>query len=259
MATVLLIGPEDCRDIFPLPHPRTGQLSQFLQDGQGHLHEIISLSGQDKHSVFLPDEILANPSMYMATPFDEVFLLIAALRNHKSRTNYVEVDEILELFPNKTRTLMEARLPAICTALEEVSDYWKVDEDRIGALLLAKVDRIAKNLPASIVDKLPNDESVANLARSRAALQIVSSYLPAELFSVLSTKFDFSPLTAYLAERSLAEVFNPNEFIKRRPDGDGDEKIGLKKARKGSKGVEQLKKVNTKGMKSMTSFFAKKT
>lgn len=132
-------------------------------------------------------------------------------------------------------------------------------------------------------------EGVPHLLRLRTAFQyLCSSYIPASLSSSLAAKIktpapgqktafpDFSPLDSHLAYltklRSDALASRSmNDFSRKR--GFEDEEAGETRAEKKrkkdeeeklakkneSRGVRDLKKVNTSGMKKMSDFFKKKT
>ncbi|KAI1118351.1 ribonuclease H2, subunit B [Nemania sp. NC0429] len=123
---------------------------------------------------------------------------------------------------------------------------------------------------------------VISLQRLRTAFNFLcSSYVPPSLVTILRAKLpaqpgaDFSPLDAYLSEVSrlkqeAAAMRSAGDYSRKRLLDDEeladraekkrkkDEEEKRKKAGQ-SRGVRELKKVNTAGMKKMSDFFKKKT
>ncbi|KFY14972.1 hypothetical protein V492_02306 [Pseudogymnoascus sp. VKM F-4246] len=132
-------------------------------------------------------------------------------------------------------------------------------------------------------------EGVPHLLRLRTAFQyLCSSYIPSTLSTSLTTKIstpspdqavsfpDFNPLDTHLAHlaKLRADALasrSMNDFSRKRnfEDEEAGETRAEKKRRKDeeeklakkneSRGVRDLKKVNTSGMKKMSDFFKKKT
>lgn len=128
--------------------------------------------------------------------------------------------------------------------------------------------------------RLPDaSEDVKRLLRIRVASQFLSTtYLPNHITQLLSTHLqsthDFTPLDYYLAaltklrqetvamrsddfslKRSMEDEAEAGDRKKKKKDEEEAEK--KKKKKNISRGVRDLKKVNTKGMQKMTSFFKK--
>ncbi|EJD52564.1 hypothetical protein AURDEDRAFT_111223 [Auricularia subglabra TFB-10046 SS5] len=105
-------------------------------------------------------------------------------------------------------------------------------------------------------DAPESKREIASLARTRAACELLSQYLPEATYQALLSSFDFTVLSTYIA---TLEADNTAMLTKTTPAAPAAPKGTKRKATKqASRGVETLKKVNTTGMGKMTSFFAKK-
>ncbi|KAI0554016.1 ribonuclease H2, subunit B [Xylaria curta] len=123
---------------------------------------------------------------------------------------------------------------------------------------------------------------VVSLQRLRIAFNFLcSSYVPASLVTLLQTKLpaqpevDFAPLDTYISElnrlkHEAAAARSAGDFARKRMLDDEELAERAEKKRKKeeedkrkkvgeSRGVRDLKKVNTAGMKKMSDFFKKKT
>jgi ribonuclease H2 subunit B len=266
--SVTLICPKNAQDILQLPHPKTSEVCHILRTQPGErpaaLYEVITFEQPTaKQTLLLPDRIISQAPIHVATPIDPIFFLIAALEHPAAqKQRFVESDELLEPLDVRVKELCEPLLPILC---DEATGYFRPSSSKMTTLIKARVEAVAAALPSVIADTLvtwpASHEQAAQLlveARRRVAFGLVASYLPDTVEKRIAPDYTFDALSAFEASRKPS-VIGPAEFIKR-PSEEGSLIAGpTKKAKKGSLGVEALKKVNTKGMKSMTSFFAKKT
>ncbi|GAA5891678.1 hypothetical protein JCM6882_006164 [Rhodosporidiobolus microsporus] len=110
-------------------------------------------------------------------------------------------------------------------------------------------------------------EEIQTEARQRYAVGIIANYLPPALAQTLLASYTFPTLTAYLSTNTGSSVLNTTylpgrgsaKFADDGADLGGGSAAKKRKAEasKGSRGVEALKKVNTKGMSSLKDMFAK--
>ncbi|GAA5863946.1 hypothetical protein JCM3774_004427 [Rhodotorula dairenensis] len=108
-------------------------------------------------------------------------------------------------------------------------------------------------------------------SRQKYAIGIVANYLPPAVTKQLLAAYDFPALTAYLSLTTpnsvvLNTTYLPGRGSAKFDSATGDELGGGSAAKKrkaeqskGSRGVEALKKVNTKGMKSLAELFGKQS
>ncbi|GAA5987944.1 hypothetical protein JCM10908_007279 [Rhodotorula pacifica] len=108
-------------------------------------------------------------------------------------------------------------------------------------------------------------------SRQKYAIGIIANYLPPAVTKQLLAAYDFPALTAYLSLTTpnsvvLNTTYLPGRGSAKFDSATGEELGGGSAAKKrkaeqskGSRGVEALKKVNTKGMKSLAELFGKQT
>lgn len=258
LAKVLLSRDIKRSDILYLPHSRSGRPVQFLLREHA-IEELLDISTELTQSIILDQGIISSAPLLLATPYDARFLLIGHLsRRVGAEKNFVESDELLEGLPPRIHSILEPIVPDICEALDR--QYWRFSLEKSLTVLDAKVAALSKLLPTTVLLKLPDDGSVVGLAKTKAALDLVSSYLPSTIALALASRHDFGPLDALEKAQTHDAMVDPMEFVKRKDvDGSWDDttsKPALKKSR--SSGVDKLAKVNTKGMKQLTSFFKAK-
>ncbi|KAI0514935.1 ribonuclease H2, subunit B [Xylaria bambusicola] len=136
-------------------------------------------------------------------------------------------------------------------------------------------------LAAALQPAMVASDEVVSLQRLRTAFNFLcSSYAPASLVTILRAKLsalpeaDFAPLDTYLSEvnrlrqeaaaaRSAGDysrkrVLDEEELAERAEKKRKKEEEDKRKKAGESRGVRELKKVNTAGMKKMSDFFKKK-
>ncbi|GAA5947970.1 hypothetical protein JCM3775_001143 [Rhodotorula graminis] len=106
-------------------------------------------------------------------------------------------------------------------------------------------------------------------SRQKYAVGVVANYLPAKLVQDLLASYSFPALTAYLSSSATSSVLGSTYLPGRAAakleaalaGGDSGFGAAAKKRKaaesKGSRGVEALKKVNTKGMASLKDMFGR--
>ncbi|CAL1707637.1 unnamed protein product [Somion occarium] len=106
------------------------------------------------------------------------------------------------------------------------------------------------------------NEALLNSGHLKAACDLVSQYIPQDLHDELQAFYDFAALNAHLdanQKELSALAASKMSNIEARESGKAVKADGKKRKgpTKGSHGVEKLKKVNTKGMAKLSSFFQK--
>ncbi|GAA5854086.1 hypothetical protein JCM8547_008220 [Rhodosporidiobolus lusitaniae] len=108
-------------------------------------------------------------------------------------------------------------------------------------------------------------EEIQTEARQKYAIGIIANYLPPAVAQTLLSAYSFPALTTYLSSTSNSSVLGTTYLPGRGAakleaaelGGGSAAKKRKAEASKGSRGVEALKKVNTKGMATLASMFAK--
>ena len=93
-------------EIVSFPHPVDGSTVQYLVLG-GKLLELQVLCPNPRNSWFVDNTIMKNGSLYVATRFDVLFLLLPLLE--KSKSNFSPLPQILSNpdFPKLCSTLLK--------------------------------------------------------------------------------------------------------------------------------------------------------
>ncbi|EIM82893.1 uncharacterized protein STEHIDRAFT_171042 [Stereum hirsutum FP-91666 SS1] len=282
------------------------QLSQSSQtSSQWGLLEVHSITPPNSRSWFLPksDEVLADGKMLVTTPIDVAFLLIHILRCLDS-TNFRPLDDVLEEAASKilqstpasddpsssirqNDIMSLASLDCTAAAMRRMCDtqditpeisVFRYSPDKALKYLTAKVTRLSKaeitEQSRTIVRNMAKDglmddgkESLLEVGRLKAACDLVSQYLPGEVYKALLATYDFSQLDEHLqslqaeaAALALASVPPTGTKSKKGGAKNTEDEDGKKRKAKAktTHGVEKLKKANTTGMSKISTFFQKK-
>lgn len=159
---------------------------------------------------------------------------------------------------------------------------YRYDPERVIKVLQKKVEHLAQpailDRTRTVVRSLAKDglmedgqEELLELGRKKAACEILSQYLPSDIYAKLLATYDFSTLETYtnaIREADAAitaanETTNGSKKGKKKGTATANQEKKedtASKKRKGasSQGVDRLKKVNTDGMKKISSFFVQK-
>ncbi|KAL5507343.1 hypothetical protein ACEPAH_6799 [Sanghuangporus vaninii] len=243
--------------------------------------------------------LLADGSMLLMTPIDPVFLLVPILKasspHDGSLGNFRTLDDILEgasanlakdenvegLNPGDILEL--GRLPCVQEGMRRICDtkeiafdlvVFRYSHSKFLEYLIKKANRLGKGstVPESRTlerelakDDLMDDgkEELLISGRLKLACDLISQYVSPEVHGELLSKFDFSALTKHIASLEQMDLANTTTIT----NGNAqkvqisEDKNGKKRKVTGpeSAGVAKLKKVNTKGMAKLSSFFQKKS
>ncbi|EMD37888.1 hypothetical protein CERSUDRAFT_114528 [Gelatoporia subvermispora B] len=261
--------------------------------------EVQMVSPPEKRSWFMSsDEVVEDGKLLLLTPIDPAFLLIPILRSLISAEgdpgNFRPIDDLFEDAAVKLKSLESSSqattdllylssLPCVQTAMSRICETKDITEDitvyrfstlhtmeylqlKVGNLRRPEILESSKTILRNLAkDGLMEDgkETLLELARTRAACELVSQYLPRDLYTTLLGSYDFAPLDAYLKtlreeEATLAAADMSKVEMREsqtQSSASGDKK--RKGQTKASYGVEKLKKANVKGMSKISSFFQK--
>lgn len=105
-------------------------------------------------------------------------------------------------------------------------------------------------------------DHLLELGRLKAACDLVSHYVPEHLQKRLLASYDFTALDTHLKslndEAAALAAADMNKMELKESKSSATEKAAGKKRKTASTGVEKLKKVNTKGMAKLSTFFQPK-
>ncbi|KAI0032101.1 ribonuclease H2, subunit B [Vararia minispora EC-137] len=258
--------------------------------------EAQSISPPNQRSWFTnDDQVVADGKLLIMTPIDPAFLLLRLLlaaRPADGTTGMFQpLDDIFEDVASKLDSgIMQediARLTGldcVAGAMRRICDFqdvtpemtvYRYSEDKLMTYLKIKVTHLAtpavNELSRTIVRELAKDElmddgkeQLLELGRTKSACNLLSQYLPPEIYRALLSSYDFATLDIHIqALRDEATAANTSPPIKTKDTnkgasaekGEGKKRKG--KATKASAGVEKLKKANTAGMAKLSTFFTK--
>ncbi|KAI0358438.1 hypothetical protein OH77DRAFT_1494140 [Trametes cingulata] len=265
------------------------------------LLEVQSVSPPNRRSWFMQDEVVEDGKLLVMTPIDSAFMLIRLLQSSVptdgSTGNFRPADDIIEEAANKIASspsadsvvavsssdvLYLSSLRCVHAAMRRVCEYknitpeitvFRYSPERVHEYLRAKVSRLSADsiseLSRTLNRNLAKDglledgkEALLASARIRVACDLVSQYLPRDVYDKLLSLYDFASLDAHmkvLKEESMAlAAVNMNAVEAKESKSQKETGTEKKRKAKGSHGVEQLKKVDTRGMAKLSSFFQKK-
>ncbi|KAI0675309.1 ribonuclease H2, subunit B [Trametes maxima] len=287
-----------------LPHPRTGIPTLFIpheNEQSSTILEVQFVSPPNRRSWFLQNEVVEDGKLLVMTPVDPALLLIYILqRTIPSGTvgNFRPVDDIIEEAATKLATpvsednppassediLFLSSLRCVGASMRRICEYKDITPDisvfryspeKVLQYLRAKVARLSaphvSELSRTLNRNLAKDglledgkEELLSSARTRAACDLVSQYLPRDVYERLLASYDFERLNTYvkvLKDESIAFAAVNMNAVEAKESKESKE-VGTdakkRKAAKGSHGVEKLKKANVDGMAKLSTFFRKK-
>ncbi|KZP17996.1 hypothetical protein FIBSPDRAFT_1046540 [Athelia psychrophila] len=144
-----------------------------------------------------------------------------------------------------------------------LEEYLQLKVARLGAQDVTESSRTL--LRKLAMEGLMEDgkEDLLKMGRVKATCDLLSQYIPPDIYSSLLASYDFTKLDAYLKsahdEATLATVTASSSKGKKTKGEDEKEDKKRKVAVKASQGVDKLKKANISGMAKMSSFFKKAT
>jgi len=256
-------------------HPKYDKNVTYLI-GDCNVYEMQIIEDKDHCSLFFDDYVSESNQIFCVSRIDPFFLLIPSLLKNRKKNQISEkfcsspLDQLLndneiEHVLSKTKDLTQ-----IC-AVQRIDDeiYCVLSDEKVMAFLDVKLKNIQKTLQPKCTDSLCD------------ALAILNEYVCAYFFDMLCKKYNLSA-TRVINSRKRKNVSiesDKNGNSKRRKmnvqDDVGtvrfDHKLPFNdrknnsqvqkpavKATPKSRAISNLSKVNTKGMKSMMSYFTTK-
>ncbi|PCH43776.1 hypothetical protein WOLCODRAFT_132945 [Wolfiporia cocos MD-104 SS10] len=268
--------------------------------------EVQSVAPANERSWFMSDgHVLSDGQLFVMTPIDPAFLMIPILQRsiptEERQGAFRPAEQLLEeaaarILPSTENgsadcyisdVLRLLEFSCVRDALRHICEVKEINPDlvvyrfsptKVQEYLKRKVTRLAKQenceISRTIIRHLARDglmedgkEHLLESARTRAACDLVSQYIPQDAYQTLLTGYDFAALNAYLravqeevAATTPADETQPKTKAKKGKPQDVDSNDNKRKAQsKASTGVERLKKVNVKGMAKISTFFQKPT
>lgn len=279
---------ERTHSVVPLPHPKTGASSLFLKaDTAGAYLELVKL--KEKHGSWAVDDFVEpDGSLYVGTSMDPLYFAVALL--HKG-DKFRPLEDFIEdnSYPDLVKVIRSCngRLQHIAD-VKELGDeerVYRFNESKCLSWLTKRVKAVASALESADIqvgaacvsaalvrskrDSRPTDEDYMATAHS-----IVADYVPLALGSALKSSLGLdkkpandkvkksenkeeassSPLHSPPAKKKKGEKVEPLEDYTQGTPKNGPTKLAAKL----SMSQKKLQKVDKTGMKSISSFFAKR-
>lgn len=289
----VIIGPDEAlesmkeddniKTICQLPHPKSNIISLFLLNNN-KLYEFIKYSSK-YHSWLIKDSVLSGGSLHILTPIDPLFLCLPYLVMASKQDKYMLLDNILEdrLHPSARcleQCLTHTNLINVCT-FKGSDDYiaYKLDNEKLMKWLGLKIANLLDRIQNSSTITMPGQSTIFQHRSTKdkadcisLAWQMVADYLSNDIAEQIrinmqipglaeikrkiqdqenqppSKKQKLSTSTAEGATESVIEDYRDD---KTKTDIDKKGKPAVKKTISQKKAAS----INTKGMKSMGSFF----
>ncbi|ORX48492.1 hypothetical protein DM01DRAFT_1115994 [Hesseltinella vesiculosa] len=251
-----------------LPCPRTGQLITFLYDNEDHsIYELSKVDYKKRSCWLIGSQVYIDGSLYFMTRIDPLFICLGLLHRASVQAMFQPMDDLFLLEPvasvSDTQCLIQStseQLAHLCDTQEITPGgplAYRYNDEKALTWLIKKVDQLASHLPqleAFNADDKPKDKQKDHYLRE--AIFTLAKYLSPEYVK-----------RAFAAYEGLAEEDEPEEVTATQPVGSVDDYLFVRKEKKDEDASptkkakpavpRSLAKVNTKGMKPLTSFFKK--
>lgn len=124
---------------------------------------------------------IQSPDLFLATPYDPIFLILPALSTPGKRM-FLSPDDHLDALPNpdrhlsniltceSTRKLVEQRMAAICDTVEAGDELmYRLNEAKLLSEIISKAKKMASDLPKSMEDKFVKKALEAPVMSTKSA------------------------------------------------------------------------------------------
>ncbi|KAH3676384.1 hypothetical protein WICMUC_002015 [Wickerhamomyces mucosus] len=233
--------------ILNFPHPRTTESHSYVLSNNV-LFELKELDGDNPHeklnhmrpttkkdnlpvrSFILENNedpensvILENGNLILSTKYNFAYVLISYFttqirENEKRFSRYQSIEDFIEILSENIPSILELpeslvqkSLVSITDSIREgESDFYRYSEDKILQFLRNKVEKLSKNFPSSVSEKIVKPllfpinfedeipEIIFNLALTKYSIFILSSYLHTYWTTKLLKSYDFEDLDKYI-------------------------------------------------------------
>lgn len=242
--------------ILKLKHPKENQSCFVYFNSQDNLlYELLSI--KEKHvSWFVDDNVIGDCKLSIGTPLDPLFLLIPYLLQNQDRFSPLSQILIDDKFPASLyldELVSEENLSNICDTKPSSDKIIKFSKTKTLSWLSGKVEKVTATLKKENISPGFNS-TLSDEEYCRYSCGIVSDYINSALSSDLHDSFGIETINYEEEKPAKKQKICSEQDTK--PAKNSISK-GKEKAPKISRAQKQLASINTKGMKSMSSFFKK--
>ncbi|CAG8462956.1 6342_t:CDS:10 [Ambispora gerdemannii] len=255
-----------------LPHPVTGLPARyFIQDGK--LYEVQKLESQGERSWFINETVQKDGCLYIITKIDPLFVLLPILVNRRKKTSnsqgfFLLIEDLLDNneYPSLIKLLNIVNIVEYCEWICDTKEYdtnkkvFRLNDEKV-SYLVQEFDEFESL--RSLIKRFDNDSLCSDIRqalRTRAVLELMSEYLPSYWIKKITGLYNFEKLAELEKANDITFVDNPSDFYARRSlekEFDPEKQQSAAKKQKLTRSQAALAKVNTKGMKKLTTFFTK--
>lgn len=239
--------------ILKLKHPKASKTMLVYKTQNNDLHELLAVTAKCQ-SWFVGQSVVDSNQLIFGAPIDPLFLVLPYLINstsHFSPLDQILVDENYSACSHLDDIIETEQLKNICDVKPAVKAV-KFNKNKTLDWLVKKVDAVVAGMKENKV--LPGYSSLDEEEYLKYAAGIVCDYVSPSLASDL-----YENLGIELLDLSIQEQPAKKQKIEKVEFKENVPKSKAAPKKKVNKSHEKLAKVNTKGMKSMSSFFAKKS
>lgn len=271
-------SPNECAwQIIQLPDPHSGEMARYAIRGD-RLLEVHKVDPSSPRSWFIGNSVQQDGSLHVMSPIDPLFILIPILDKARRKTTesdgvYLPISDLAETFPaalELCRVLslssVTSRIASLCDVQSCGSDIlvYRLSDEKVITWLKSRVDKIVDKFESLRVLKrlsskytsIPSDDArLQMLVRHRIALQVIDDYLNDAWSERLSGVYDFTEVENLQKTAETTHAPGSIDYGRKASGESGEEPAAKKK--KLTPAQQKLAKANTKGMKSIQSFFAK--
>ncbi|TIB72550.1 hypothetical protein E3Q22_04424 [Wallemia mellicola] len=248
----------------------------------------IQARNEDRRCWFVDQLVVSDPHLITATPLDPTFILSALLLSipEYARNTYSRYDDIIDTlrntFPESRDLLPLLESDALKSVTDKCCDSKELSEDELvykfstekfmeyidrkisRCLSVITAERDIKSLEPSPHHLLTPELALPNAQRESYKKNIIDTILysiPRSLHAQIKERHPMPDLDAH-EEKASKEKFKSDTLIRSNKGYDEGKELDnddkQKKPAKGTRGSEQLKKVDTRKMMKLDGFFAKK-
>ncbi|KAI7876064.1 hypothetical protein K492DRAFT_210589 [Lichtheimia hyalospora FSU 10163] len=259
---------EDVEQLAPiqLACPRTGKPSLYLHDAErGMLYELQKVVGPGRKACWLIDDQLhKDGSIQFISPIDPLFIALPILHRarEQSEGKFRTIDDIFgceqDMQHQKLLQLanFEVQLAHVCDTRDVTSDLraYRLNDDKVLVWLTKKMERLLPTTPFLVTDDIKEDQK-QDVYRQEA-VYLLAKYIPESQIKALlqhlgieEIKEETADIATYFVDNT-ASYFGVSHSMPKAPE--------VANTPKRPETPRSLAKVNTRGMKPLTSFFKKK-
>ncbi|KAG1142897.1 hypothetical protein G6F37_008223 [Rhizopus arrhizus] len=252
-----------------LPCPRSSRIAIYFHNHLNQLFEIQKVTGPGRKSAWLIDNtIYKDGAVRFISLMDPLFMCLPIFEKAAEDNRFRALDDIFtrehviiegdssEMDIHRlTNIIQKDQLAHICDIKDVGIEVYRLNNELVLNWLEKKVNRLLVN--TSFI-KMFEETGLDKEHLKLEAVYSIANYLTREWFIKLLNRLGLEELkeeiglTEYATDTSPASYFKRTNYDERMMDRDSPAK------KKAPAVPRSLAKVNTKGMKALTSFFTKK-